>query len=840
MKKRLIFLFSILLIPKLTLAVTTSPGPLFTYEGVLTDTGGDPISTTQTVQLQILYSSDCAVFEESHSVTPGDSGEFSVIVGSGSRTDSTGNTADRIFAVSGSITCTSGSTINPTGYSPRSLRVRVGGVDLTPDVTINNVPFAINAARLSDKAAEDFVQINSTVTQASLEGLINIMPMLTPVAGQVLVAGADSKYRPATITAGTGIELTPGTNSLTISATGGGGGGISSISAGAPLNATTTSGVTTLGISQASSSSSGYLSSTDWNAFNSKLSSVTVADVPNLDWSKITSGKPTTLSGYGISDGISTTTTASGDLSGTFASPTVSKVQGRAYASTIPAQGQVYVWDESVGKFFPTYFGVSHLLSSSGTQQFPSSCSSSQTLTWSAVSDTFSCSNIANLSATAITSGTISSDRLPASATYWSAGLGGIHFSNGPVGLGTNDPKGHLHVVTPAENQSFIINKSTSSTASHAATFLGLRSRGTLASPNMPNADDILAEFMGSSEALSTSRAGMAVKASETHTASSKGMMLEFLVSPPNTTQGVRAFAIKENGNAALGNISGASIGTLPGISMLNTVKILEITGIGGTPSPATYSNGALLLTNNNGNEEYGDELGSILFGHRHGTYGLYAKIKADAEGSSDGNRGGSISFLTKGDGGTSTSTRMKITYDGKVGIGTSSPSALLHVAGAGTFDGVLTAQSLTQTSDRRFKDDIEVLPHSLEKILSLRGVSYRWKTDAFPERHFPEGKDIGLIAQEVESVFPEAIFTNADGYKSVSYSKLVSPLIESTKAVYGLCKANTEHLAEVHRKIAAVEQESSHKDLRIKSLEEENKRLKKDIELIKMKLGLR
>lgn len=65
-------------------------------------------------------------------------------------------------------------------------------------------------------------------------------------------------------------------------------------------------------------------------------------------------------------------------------------------------------------------------------------------------------------------------------------------------------------------------------------------------------------------------------------------------------------------------------------------------------------------------------------------------------------------------------------------------------------------------------------LNNSLDNLLSLHGYSYYNKLTKI--------QDIGVIAQEVEKVFPDLVQTNADGYKTVSYGNLVAPVIEAIR----------------------------------------------------------
>lgn len=126
----------------------------------------------------------------------------------------------------------------------------------------------------------------------------------------------------------------------------------------------------------------------------------------------------------------------------------------------------------------------------------------------------------------------------------------------------------------------------------------------------------------------------------------------------------------------------------------------------------------------------------------------------------------------------TGTVPRMSITNVGNVGIGKTNPNSMLDV------NGEITALAIKGPSDIRFKKNLKPLENSLSKISSLKGYSYEWRKDEFPNKNFRKGTDIGLIAQEVEKVFPEVVYTDNDEMKSksIDYSKLVPALVESIK----------------------------------------------------------
>ena len=83
-------------------------------------------------------------------------------------------------------------------------------------------------------------------------------------------------------------------------------------------------------------------------------------------------------------------------------------------------------------------------------------------------------------------------------------------------------------------------------------------------------------------------------------------------------------------------------------------------------------------------------------------------------------------------------------------------------------------------TSDRRWKDNITPIESPLQKLLELGGYEFDWREDK--KVHGNKGHDVGVIAQEVEAVLPEAVQTRSSGMKAVRYEKIIPLLIETIK----------------------------------------------------------
>lgn len=198
--------------------------------------------------------------------------------------------------------------------------------------------------------------------------------------------------------------------------------------------------------------------------------------------------------------------------------------------------------------------------------------------------------------------------------------------------------------------------------------------------------------------------------------------------------------------------------------------------------------------------------------------YGEYKQVQAIGADTNNGN----VALSARGSAGPG----FVVTNANQVGIGTASPGHALEVAGdiqassiisdstisavgnitsSSTIsadgdisaDGFFYGAGFFYTSDARLKENIVPLAGSLEKIERLRGVLFTFKDR-------PGEKNLGLIAQEVESVVPEIVRTQADGMKAVAYASLTALLIEGMKEQQREISVLREELAQVKSTVAS------------------------------------
>ena len=114
-------------------------------------------------------------------------------------------------------------------------------------------------------------------------------------------------------------------------------------------------------------------------------------------------------------------------------------------------------------------------------------------------------------------------------------------------------------------------------------------------------------------------------------------------------------------------------------------------------------------------------------------------------------------------------------------------------VAGVGAYNNL---------SDQRMKRDIASIQNPIEQLLQIRGVTYEWRRSEYPDIDFPDGSDMGVIAQDVQAVFPQAVSISD---KSKTIDQLVEKHSEQQDRIEKLEKQNDlllERLQAIEKKL--------------------------------------
>jgi hypothetical protein len=132
---------------------------------------------------------------------------------------------------------------------------------------------------------------------------------------------------------------------------------------------------------------------------------------------------------------------------------------------------------------------------------------------------------------------------------------------------------------------------------------------------------------------------------------------------------------------------------------------------------------------------------------------------------------------------------------------------------------GEITAFS----SDRRLKTDIENIPNALDKVLALNGVLYRWKEEAIKHGLIVDTDklEVGLLAQEVQAVLPEAVAPapfdqelgedgkeyskSGENYLTVKYERIAPVLIEAIKEQQAQIESQAAEIAELRAMVQKI-----------------------------------
>jgi hypothetical protein len=214
----------------------------------------------------------------------------------------------------------------------------------------------------------------------------------------------------------------------------------------------------------------------------------------------------------------------------------------------------------------------------------------------------------------------------------------------------------------------------------------------------------------------------------------------------------------------------------------------------GGT-GQTSYTNGQLLIGNTTGNTLTKTTLTGTTnqVAVTNGSGSITLSTPQDIASSSNVQFGSlGIGTTASGTAGRINSTTLVVSSSARVasfGVGTDATGTAGEI--------VATNQITAYYSDERLKENIELIPNALEKVMTLRGVTYNANELAESFGYTNKEKQVGVLAGDIEKVLPEAvkpapfdrmlfegvqISKSGENYKTVQYEKIVPLLIEAIK----------------------------------------------------------
>ncbi len=112
---------------------------------------------------------------------------------------------------------------------------------------------------------------------------------------------------------------------------------------------------------------------------------------------------------------------------------------------------------------------------------------------------------------------------------------------------------------------------------------------------------------------------------------------------------------------------------------------------------------------------------------------------------------------------------------------------------------------NIGEVSDSRLKTNLYVIDNVLDKIQELNGYYFDWNSTAKESLIVNEKHQIGVLAQDIEKVFPELVSEMEEGYKTVDYAKLTPVLLQAVKEQQATIESLSNEVDELKQMVAAI-----------------------------------
>jgi hypothetical protein len=395
---------------------------------------------------------------------------------------------------------------------------------------------------------------------------------------------------------------------------------------------------------------------------------------------------------------------------------------------------------------------------------------------------------------------------------------------NGSLGVGTSSPSVEIEVAADQDAPGILATGYRDLFS--AGVFDGRKARGTIASPSAVQTNDVLAVFGGYGYGASgwptdakKAKARMQIIAAETWTDTAQGAYINFQTTSAGSVSMFERMRITDTGDV--------------GIGITNPTSKLTVAGtIESTSGGIKFPDASTLSSANHINADTLDGWDASAFAyssHSHSgtdiTSGTVAQTYIDALIARDLEVTIAVNaHATRTDNPHSvTAAQVGAAAAGHnhdtdyVNITGDTMTGDLIVEGSVEIDADLFVNGDTYVdSDETLKRDIQPIDSSLNKVLGIEGITYKWKRDgsASGRTHY------GVIAQQVEEVLPEVVKRGDDGVRKVSYRELIPVLIEAVKEQQDIVEDQNNTISklkeqnkQISERLAEIEKELQLKD---------------------------